>query len=194
MYLFLSAAIGYLIGSIPSGFLLAKFWKGIDLRKFGSGSTGATNVLRTGDKKLAFLTLAFDAAKGAVIAVYTLKFGDEKISSFVPCICCMIGHVYPIWLRFKGGRGVATTAGMCLIFSPIMALISICVWALVAKLVKISSIASISFIGSFTMITVCRFLNNSVDRDFCAFTVMILIFIVYTHFKNISRLVFKLRP
>jgi glycerol-3-phosphate acyltransferase PlsY len=193
MDLLLLSAIGYFIGSIPSGFLLTKFKNGVDLREFGSGSTGATNVLRTGDKRLAFFTLALDVVKGAVVSACSANVADAELSDFIPCLCCMIGHVYPVWLRFKGGKGVATAAGICLILSPIASIIAIVIWGVVAKITKISSIASISFIGSFVVITAYRFLNNGVSQEFCIFVATVFALIVCTHFRNITNLIYQRR-
>ncbi|MDR0630459.1 MAG: glycerol-3-phosphate 1-O-acyltransferase PlsY [Holosporales bacterium] len=190
MNLIIGSVVGYLIGSIPCGFLLTRLRSGIDLRKFGSGSTGATNVMRVGDRKLAALTLILDALKGAVIALLMLNKNIE-FSSLFPCFCCLVGHVYPVWLRFKGGKGVATAAGVLLILSPVDTLISACIWGVVAKFFKISAVASLSFIGSIMMITSLEYMFDKTIFDFLVFNFVLFVFIIFTHIRNIKCLLYK---
>ena len=109
MSILLICVIGYLIGSIPTGFLILKRMRGIDIRSVGSHSTGATNVLRTCDKKYAFATLMIDALKGAAFAILATNITDSDLMLF-PMFICIAGHVYPVWLKFHGGKGVSTAA------------------------------------------------------------------------------------
>ncbi|MDR0640650.1 MAG: glycerol-3-phosphate 1-O-acyltransferase PlsY [Holosporales bacterium] len=184
----LLAVIGYLVGSLPSGFLLSRFSSGIDLRAFGSGSTGATNVLRSGDKKMALFTLLIDAAKGAVLAGSTNVFSDS-ISAFVACFFCVLGHIYPVWLRFKGGKGVATAAGIFLVFSPCITLISIGLWGLTAKIFMVSSVASMVFIVSYIVMVAYEFIFKGAEFQYLLFSGSVALLILYAHFSNIKRLI-----
>ena len=111
----------YLIGSIPFGFLLTKLILKKDIRKIGSGNIGATNVLRTGDKFLALLTLIFDVGKGYLVTKYALIYYPEGI--FLMGLICFLGHIFPVWLKFKGGKGVAVYLGIVLGVSFKLALV-----------------------------------------------------------------------
>lgn len=187
MSLLILCVLGYLIGSIPTGFLLIKHFKGIDLRNFGSNSTGATNVLRAGDKKLAFLTLFCDALKGIIFTVF-IKYVFPDSINLISVFCCILGHTYPIWLKFKGGKGVATSAGIFLVLSPLYGFISIIIWALVAKVLKISSIASLVLSISFVTLCFYGILFSDTKFDVFAFSILCFVFLVCTHLSNIKRL------
>ena len=179
--------IGYFFGSVPSGFLLTKYKNGIDLRAFGSKSIGATNVLRTGNKKLAALTLLCDLSKGLA---FTLLISAVEAGSviFYAAFCCLLGHVYPIWLKFKGGKGVATVAGIFFALSPAVALCSAVIWGACAKLFKVSSIASLSFSFSFASITLFKFLFGRGSFDIFIFAAVVFAFLLYTHKENLKKL------
>ncbi|NCB48925.1 MAG: glycerol-3-phosphate 1-O-acyltransferase, partial [Clostridia bacterium] len=180
--------IGYLVGSIPFGFLLTKYYGGIDLREFGSSSTGTTNVLRTGNKKLAMLTLALDVLKGFVFAIVLLLLCD-KTTVYFATFCCILGHIYPVWLKFKGGKGAATAAGIFLAMSPIVAVVCAIIWAVVAKLTKTSSIASLSFCFAFAAIVFFEFLFGNTSLYLAIYSAFVLILLLYTHIDNIKRLI-----
>lgn len=150
--------LGYLLGSIPFGLVLTKLLKGHDVRQSGSGNIGATNVLRVGGKKLALLTLLLDAGKGALaVAIMFWLGGDEDFSYFVDGgmmvifpwpmalvgLSVLLGHCFPVWLKFKGGKGVATFLGMSLMMHPLVGLASLLIWALVAVVMRISSLAAL---------------------------------------------------
>jgi glycerol-3-phosphate acyltransferase PlsY len=182
-----TSLIGYIIGSFPTGFILTKINKGIDIRDCGSGSTGATNVLRSGGSKLALLTLLLDAAKGMIVAGGMRIFCDP-FDTFVACFFCILGHIFPIWLKFKGGKGVSTSAGVCLIFSPCITLASIVCWAIIARITKISSLASLGFIGSFLILTIYEFIIDKKDLGFLLFTLTILVLILIAHYSNVTRI------
>lgn len=137
----LAIALGYLLGSIPFGLLLAKFAGLGDIRKVGSGNIGATNVLRAGNKSLAAATLLLDIAKGTA-AVYLAR-GIAPDFMAMAGFAAFLGHVYPVWLGFKGGKGVATFIGVILGLSWIAGLLGVVTWALVAATFRISSLASL---------------------------------------------------
>ncbi len=131
---------GYFLGSIPWGLVLTRVFTGTDIRDIGSGNIGATNVLRTGNKLLAFLTLILDASKGAVAAIVFLQFGHEP--GLIAGGAAVLGHNFPIWLKFKGGKGVATTLGMLIAVSWPVGVLSCAAWLLTAGTFRYSSLAS----------------------------------------------------
>lgn len=144
--LILLGIIGYLLGSIPSGVVIAKAMGLGDLRKIGSGNIGATNVLRTGNKKAAALTLLFDALKGAV-AVLTGRFLAGEDAAQLAGLMAFLGHCFPVWLGFKGGKGVATYFGIILALVPIPGLIACGIWAATAAISRYSSLAALFVAG-----------------------------------------------
>ncbi|MCK5931246.1 MAG: glycerol-3-phosphate 1-O-acyltransferase PlsY [Fulvimarina manganoxydans] len=140
--LFLAALIGYLSGSVPYGLAFAKLFGLGDIRKIGSGNIGATNALRTGNKKMAAATLAGDVLKGTVPILVFLPFG--LIPGAVAGFAAFCGHLFPIWLRFKGGKGVATYLGVLLGFAPSLVLVFALCWLLVAWASRYSSLAALT--------------------------------------------------
>lgn len=141
--LFLPVAfVGYLIGSIPFGLLLTRLAGHGDVRQQGSGSIGATNVLRTGSKLLAGLTLLLDTGKGYAVAAIALQLFGPDIRYFA-AIAVVLGHMFPIWLKFRGGKGVATTFGVLLALSFPASLATLAVWLLVAVVFRYSSLAAL---------------------------------------------------
>lgn len=172
----------YLLGSIPFGLILSKLFNLGDIRKIGSGNIGATNVLRTGNKKVAALTLFLDIAKGSLAVWITEKFKFEY--AYISFILVYVGHIFPIWLKFKGGKGVATFLGGVLIINYQVFLFFIIVWAIVAKLFRISSLSAlIAFFLTF-ILSVFIF-----DRNFIYLMFFFFIFSVFTHRENIKRLI-----
>ena len=131
----------YLLGSIPFGLLLTKIFLKKDIRKIGSGNIGTTNVLRTGNKTLAIVTLVFDLLKGYVSVYVTLLYYESLI--FYSALICFIGHIFPIWLKFKGGKGVATYLGLILAFSYKFFLIFGISWLILSLLFRFASLSSI---------------------------------------------------
>ncbi|HEV2600050.1 glycerol-3-phosphate 1-O-acyltransferase PlsY [Sphingopyxis sp.] len=142
MTLFLLVAVGYLLGSIPFGVILTRLFGAGDLRQIGSGNIGATNVLRTGRKGLAAATLVLDGAKGAVAVVLARHFVPElgDHAAMIAGAAAMIGHCYPVWLRFRGGKGVATLLGLALALAWPIGLVFAVVWIGTVLLARISSL------------------------------------------------------
>ena len=140
--LILALAIGYLLGSIPFGLLLTRLGGKGDLRKVGSGNIGATNVLRTGSKPLAALTLILDAVKGAAAVWIAQGFLSDGVLAAAAGV--MIGHLYPVWLKFRGGKGVATLLGVLAMLTPVGAVIYAAIWIGTLLLVRISSLAGMA--------------------------------------------------
>lgn len=141
-YLALALVVGYLIGSVPSGVIVARLMNLGDLRAIGSGNIGATNVLRTGNKGAAALTLFFDMGKGW-LAVFALTYLYGDLMGQVAGFGAFIGHCFPVWLRFRGGKGVATFLGVMLGFSFFAGLLCCATWLVVAVLFRISSLSAL---------------------------------------------------
>jgi glycerol-3-phosphate acyltransferase PlsY len=133
--------LGYLLGSIPFGLLLTRLAGHGDIRRIGSGNIGATNVLRTGSKELAALTLLLDLAKGAAAVMIAQRWGQT--AALVAAVCAVLGHMFPIWLGFRGGKGVATALGVLIPLSWPVALAAALVWLATAFLFHYSSIAAL---------------------------------------------------
>mgnify|MGYP001466035800 FL=1 len=171
----------YLLGSIPFGYIITKFFLKEDIRDVGSGNIGATNVLRTGKKFLATLTLAFDILKGYLVVFISLRYFPEYVYS--SALICFLGHIFPIWLKFKGGKGVATYLGIILAFSLNLGLIFGISWIIILFLTKYSSLSSI--IGAFNVF-IFSFLSDQINPDFLFFTFLMII--IFTHKQNIIRL------
>ncbi len=142
LLLALAAVLGYLLGSIPFGILIAKTMGLGDLRKIGSGNIGATNVLRTGNKTAAALTLVLDAAKGAVACLIARMALSEDAAQLAG-VAAFLGHLYPVWLSFKGGKGVATFLGILLALARPVGLAACATWAVTAAVTRISSLAAL---------------------------------------------------
>ncbi len=138
----LVALVAYLLGSLPFGLLLTRAAGLGDVRRIGSGNIGATNVLRTGRKDLALATLLLDAGKGAAAVLLAWWSAGPK-AALVAGVCAVLGHLYPVWLRFRGGKGVATALGTLLALSPGVGLLCCLTWLVVALLFRYSSLAAL---------------------------------------------------
>ena len=171
----------YLLGSIPFGLILTKIFLKKDIRTIGSGNIGTTNVLRTGNKFLAMSTLALDLLKG-YISVYITIFFFENLTS-LSALICFIGHIFPIWLKFKGGKGVATYLGVILALSNKFFLIFIIAWISLSLLFRFASLSSM--ISSLIVFLYAYFyeINNNIQVLFIFF-----VMILFTHKENILRL------
>lgn len=193
--------IGYLLGSIPVGYLLANYAGVGDLRASGSGSTGATNVVRHAGWRLGLLTVVLDGAKGALAAglpaiLVWLTSGewnpqDESapIIDFFACILALvaiIGHIFPIWLRFKGGKGVATYLGTLLVLAPGLGLAAMAIWLVVALIFRLSSLASI--LTAFALPIVAYLIDGN-TTGLLPYLVLAALLLLFTHRANIGRLV-----
>ena len=181
METFFIISVSYLCGSIPFGFLLTKFFLKKDIRKMGSGNIGATNVLRTGNKLIGYSTLTLDVLK-AIVPLIIIKFNLPEFI-FVSSLSIFLGHVFPVWLKLKGGKGVATYVGMLFCINYILGFVFIISWFIVFILSKYSSLSSM--IASLSIPIFCFFIYN---ENFYFFTMMfILVFL--THRENIKRLI-----
>lgn len=179
---FAAAAIGYLLGSIPFGLLLSRLGGLGDIRRIGSGSIGATNVLRTGSKGLAALTLVFDVGKGTLAVVIAQGWGP--LPALVAGLCVILGHMFPVWLGFRGGKGVATALGVLIALAWPVALVGAVIWLAAACYARYSSLAAL--IASVASAIAAPFLANRATAFLIA---VIALLIVLRHHANIRRLI-----
>ena len=179
--LFLIILVSYLFGSIPFGLLLTKIFLKKDIREIGSGNIGATNVLRAGNKILGYSTLVLDILKAVLPILYIKFFMNDYL--YISALSIFIGHVFPIWLKFKGGKGVASYLGILCCLDIYTALIFGVVWISIFILFKFSSLSSL--LASLT-IPIFQFFYNSNSDYYFYFMMFILIF--FTHRENIKRL------
>ena len=139
-----SIIFGYLLGSIPFGLVITRLAGLGDIRKIGSGNIGATNVLRTGRKDLALLTLLFDVGKAALAAVLMRMVFHSETLGLIAGFSAVIGHNYPVWLHFKGGKGVASTLGMMLVLTPVVGILTCLTWLFMALIFHYSSLSALT--------------------------------------------------
>ena len=191
---------GYFVGSIPFGLILAKAFGLGDIRKIGSGNIGATNVLRTGNKKIALMTLLLDGIKGAFAIFITREVFNYEILTnlindiiFFECVvgvAAVIGHCFPVWLKFKGGKGVATGFGIILCFDLLVGILSLITWLLIIKLFKVSSLSALV---SYFFIPIFIFLNSTENNIFIS-SIIISCMCFFKHKENIKRLLTGSEP
>ena len=174
--------VSYLMGSIPFGFLLTKFFLKKDIRKIGSGNIGTTNVLRTGNKIVGYCTLILDVSK-AVIPLLIIKFKFPELL-FISSLSIFLGHVFPIWLKFKGGKGIATYLGILFCISHILGFVFIITWIVVFLISKYSSLSSLV---SSLFIPIYQY--TFADQNNYYFYIIMFILIIFTHRENIKRLI-----
>ena len=170
----------YLLGSIPFGFILTKIFLKKDIRDIGSGNIGATNTLRTGNKTLGYATLLLDITK-AVLPILYVKFNYPDYI-FIASLSTFLGHVFPIWLKFKGGKGVATYVGILFSINLILGLIFVIVWSITFLISKYSSLSSLVASLIIPLYLIVFENNNSI------FFVIMFVLIFYTHKENVKRL------
>ena len=178
--LIIVAVYSYLLGSIPFGLVLTKIFLKKDIREIGSGNIGTTNVLRTGKKSLAVTTLMLDLLKGYFSIIITFTYFENLIS--YSALICFIGHIFPVWLKFKGGKGVATYLGVILALSYKFFLIFGITWLVLSFLFRYASLSSI--ISSLIVFVYSYFFIN----DFSLILFIFFVIIIYTHRENIVRL------
>ena len=178
-----TALISYLFGSIPFGYLFTKILLKKDIRNVGSGNIGATNVLRTGNKSLGYLTLILDIAKAVVPIIY-IKFNYPDLV-YISALCAFLGHLFPIWLKFKGGKGVATFVGILISINIYYALVFGIVWTLTFLISRYSSLSSL-----FASISIPIYLLI-INQSNIIFFIIMFVLIFYTHRENIKRLINK---
>ena len=179
-YLIVGVA-SYLIGSIPFGLILTKIFLNKDIRDIGSGNIGATNALRTGNKLIGYSTLILDIAK-AIIPVIFVKINYPDLI-YIASLCAFLGHVFPIWLKFKGGKGVATYVGILFSINFLLGIIFVTSWGIIFLIFRYSSLSSI--IGSIS-IPIYILITDQISNAIFFSIMFVLIF--FTHRENIKRL------
>ncbi len=177
----LALLVGYLLGSIPFGLILTRFAGKGDLRAIGSGNIGATNVLRTGSRPLAATTLLLDAAKGAAAVIIAQYFWPDGVN--FAAAGALIGHLYPVWLKFRGGKGVATLLGILVPLMPVAAVIYAAVWVGLLIALRISSAAGIAAAASAPVSAAV-----AGERDLFPMLLAFALLVVWKHRDNIRRL------
>ena len=188
-YLFLISIV-YFFGSIPFAYILPKIFGLGDIRNIGSGNVGATNVLRAGNKLLAIIVLAFDIIKGFVPLFVLKNYYHNELSEIIILFigsAAILGHIFPIWLKFKGGKGVATYIGFLFAINYIFGIIFIITWLLIAFLKKYSSLASITSLVLLPLFVMLF----SYEKQILYLLILINLIIISKHYSNIYRLINK---
>jgi glycerol-3-phosphate acyltransferase PlsY len=185
---YLIITLSYLLGSIPFGLLIGKLGSNIDIRKYGSGNIGATNVLRTMGKKQAIITLLLDMFKG-VLAILMVKYfigGKDLHLLYYTAFAAIIGHIFPVWLMFRGGKGVATTAATITLLSPYVGLMTIFTWIITFF---ISRISSLSAIIATIMLPIYAYWFAPSQPDLYIFCFAVSLIVLIRHSANIQRII-----
>lgn len=180
----LALIAAYLLGSVPFAMISSRVFGLADPRTYGSGNPGATNVLRSGNKKAALMTLIGDALKGAVAVIVAQQMGFSDTVIGLVALAVFLGHLYPIFLKFKGGKGVATAAGVLLALDPLLGLAVLATWLLVAYVSRYSSLAALLAAASAPLISA---LMHGIDGQFAVVLVIGGVLII-KHWQNIQRL------
>ena len=184
MELILILSCSYLMGSIPFGYLLPKIFLKKDIRDIGSGNIGATNALRTGNKLIGYSTLTLDVLKAALPVIF-IKFNYPEYI-FVSSLSVFIGHVFPLWLKFKGGKGVATYVGILFSINILFGLLFISTWLLLYFIFKYSSLSSL-----LAALSIPAYILFFLSGQNIIFFLIIFVLIFYTHKENVKRLINK---
>ena len=193
MRFLLILAIAYLIGSIPSGYLIVRAKEGGDVRETGSGGTGATNVSRRAGKGAGIFTLVMDVIKG-VLVVFLARFLSDGLfpsadwTIALAAVVAVVGHIFPVWLRFRGGKGVATALGVFLMLSPAVVLIGLIVFAIAFALTRYVSLASLVTVSAIAISSVFLMLLDPLELPDAVAALLIAGLIVFAHRANIQRL------
>ena len=173
--------ISYLMGSIPFGLILTKLFLNKDIREIGSGNIGATNVLRSGNKIIGYTTLIFDILKAVIPVIFVKTYYTDFL--YLASLCAFLGHVFPVWLKFKGGKGVATYVGILFAINIYFGIIFALCWFVIFGITKFSSLSSL--IASIS-IPVYLIITSNFDEIF--FFIIMFVLIFFTHRENIKRL------
>ena len=184
MELILIISCSYLMGSIPFGYLLTKIFLKKDIRDIGSGNIGATNALRTGNKLIGYSTLTLDVLK-AVLPVIFIKFNYPEYI-YVSSLSVFIGHVFPLWLKFKGGKGIATYVGILFCINILFGLLFISTWLILYFIFKYSSLSSL-----LATLSIPAYILFFLSGQNIIFFLIIFVLIFYTHKENVKRLINK---
>lgn len=190
IHFLITTIFSYIIGSVSFAILISKFLRLEDPRNFGSRNPGATNVLRTGNKIAAILTLLGDIAKGFIaIKITSIIYGENHLKLLnISAIFVILGHMYPIFTNFKGGKGIATFFGILIATNPLLSVFSAIAWALTAYLWRYSSLASIIAIIIYTTYNLVEYIIGNADVLILAPTIFVSIMLIYRHKENIKKL------
>ncbi|MGO9936841.1 MAG: glycerol-3-phosphate 1-O-acyltransferase PlsY [Terracidiphilus sp.] len=190
----LVVAAAYLLGSIPTGYLLVRFFRKQDIRTIGSGNIGATNVMRSGARGLGAVTFLLDVLKGccavwlgALLGPLLMPSDPVRSVEALAALCAVLGHMFPVWLHFRGGKGVATGFGVFLVAAPLAALAAITVFAVILALSRFVSLASILGAASFPIFA-WFLVHGSKPAFFIAVQTLVALMIIAKHHQNIGRL------
>ena len=181
MDIFFIGIISYLMGSIPFGFILTKIFLKKDIREIGSGNIGATNALRTGNKTIGYSTLVLDILKAITPIIYVKIFYQDFL--YIASLCAFLGHVFPVWLKFKGGKGVATYIGILFAINIYLGIIFIISWSITFFISKFSSLSSLVGAASIPIYLLILAQFNQL-----IFFIIMFVLIFFTHRENIKRL------
>jgi glycerol-3-phosphate acyltransferase PlsY len=188
----LSVAVSYLIGAVPFGLIFTKYFSNVDVRTIGSGNIGATNVLRASGKKAAILTLLADGLKGLLPVLIVQFLFNDDLTTALTGTATVLGHIFPIYLKFKGGKGVATSFGVVLAVAPLIGLACIIVWLLAAFLWKYSSLSALIAFACYPIITFSTSFGSR--KPLAALSLFIFGMMYYRHRENIKRLIAGMEP
>ena len=196
------ALLSYLLGSIPAGYLAGRM-AGIDIREAGSGNIGATNVTRTLGRRYGYPVFVVDFAKGALAVCVSILLGrhveakpaSTEIYGIVGAICCVLGHVFPVWLGFKGGKGVATSAGVLFGLMPLAAAIGAAVWVITFEVTRYVSLASIAATMALPLTVLgLTYARNTYGMSLFYFTLCLAAVVIFRHRSNLCRLLRGTEP
>lgn len=192
--LFSLMIVSYLIGGIPSGYLYVRFAFKKNIRDFGSGNIGSTNVMRVFGKKAGITTFVFDFLKGFIVTLIARIYLEPNIAVFIG-VMAIIGHIFPVYLKFKGGKGVATSAGVFFALCPAISFIAISIWYVISKTTKYVSLGSIVAVVSFPILMIISkyvIPETSIFYEYNFYILLVVIvsvlLVIFTHRTNISRL------
>ena len=187
-----SIILSYLLGAAPFGLMFSKLLSGVDVRTIGSGNIGATNVLRAAGKKAAILTLLADVLKGLIPVLLVKSVFHDDIATVLSGAAAVLGHNFPVYLKFKGGKGVATSYGVVLAVAPWIGVFCLLIWLLVAYIWRFSSLAALISFAGYPVLTF--FIISPQSRPYNSLSLFIFSMIYYRHRENIKRLLSGTEP
>ena len=192
LIIFLAVTASYLVGAIPFGLIFSRIFSNIDVRTMGSGNIGATNVLRASGKRAAVLTLLADALKGYLPVLIVQHLFNAEITTVLSAVAAVLGHNFPVYLKFKGGKGVATSFGVILAVSPWIGLVSLLAWLAAAFLWRYSSLSALVAFACYPVLTFL--VTREASKPYQALSLFIFGMIYYRHRENIKRLIAGTEP
>jgi glycerol-3-phosphate acyltransferase PlsY len=190
--LLVSIVFSYLLGAVPFGLMFSKLFSDVDVRTIGSGNIGATNVLRAAGKKAAVLTLLADALKGAIPILFVKSFFHDDTATVLSGAAAVLGHNFPIYLKFKGGKGVATSFGVVLAVAPLIGILCLLIWVLAAYIWGYSSLSALISFAFYLGVTF--FAISPLSKPYGLLSLFIFGLIYYRHRENIKRLLAGTEP